>query len=331
MLLDLFSMSKEERVNFKTMFFNTYVDVKGPNECWLWKGTRLPTGYGTYLKNENRKIYSIRAHRAAWMLTYDTPVPPTLFCCHSCDNPPCANPAHIFLGTARHNFHDALRKGRAKKVVGRGSFFTLEQKIEIVREVVEGKTLKEVAQKYGSKKATISDWIKLPDIEKIFGKIDLQKRMLLKYKEKQIEKKEKVGRRKSKCDIQKMIDAAIEVKNGALLKDISSKYHISFAAAHRWVHHPEVEKNIGKVNIKSRSLNNMNKGFSAPIETKIMISNDVKNGLSLPKASKKHGVPQSCIFKWIKEKEVVASLGIIDISHRQKDSLKSYYALRKYK
>lgn len=50
-------------------------------------------------------------HRAAWWLAFG-PIPHGMFVCHHCDNPPCVNPAHLFLGTNQDNVDDRNRKGR---------------------------------------------------------------------------------------------------------------------------------------------------------------------------------------------------------------------------
>lgn len=54
----------------------------------------------------------VPAHRIAWEHANQAEIPEGLFVCHRCDNPPCQNPAHLFLGTALDNNRDRKRKGR---------------------------------------------------------------------------------------------------------------------------------------------------------------------------------------------------------------------------
>lgn len=54
-----------------------------------------------------------RAHRAAWVEA-SGPIPLGILVCHRCDNPPCCNPAHLFLGTQSDNIKDGYAKGRIK-------------------------------------------------------------------------------------------------------------------------------------------------------------------------------------------------------------------------
>jgi hypothetical protein len=81
------------------------------DRCWKWAGWCFPQGYGR-LYDENRK--SLRAHRVSWALHYG-PVPKGMSVLHHCDNPPCVNPRHLFLGTQTDNQVDMNQKGRRGK------------------------------------------------------------------------------------------------------------------------------------------------------------------------------------------------------------------------
>lgn len=92
--------------------FWSKVNKLGPNECWEWKGSNQK-GYGTILID--RKVQ--RTHRVSYKLSYGD-FDETLQVCHKCDNPPCCNPLHLFLGTAKENNEDKIRKGRANMPKG---------------------------------------------------------------------------------------------------------------------------------------------------------------------------------------------------------------------
>lgn len=82
-----------------------------PGQCWLWTGSR-DRGYGTY---GGRSLGKFRISRVMWLMkTGDDPK--EMLVCHHCDNPPCVNPEHLFLGTHLDNTTDAKLKNRLKPV-----------------------------------------------------------------------------------------------------------------------------------------------------------------------------------------------------------------------
>jgi hypothetical protein len=93
--------------------FWKYVDKKGDNDCWVWKGYRQIYGYGQIFINKK----SCGTHRVMWELV-NGPIPEGLFVCHHCDNPPCCNLSHLFLGTSQDNVNDMMQKGRFVRYSG---------------------------------------------------------------------------------------------------------------------------------------------------------------------------------------------------------------------
>lgn len=75
--------------------------------CHIWIGGKNQQNYGQF--NAGGKQF--RAHRFCY-LTFIGPIPEGMFVCHSCDNPPCVNPDHLWIGTAKDNSDDKFKKGR---------------------------------------------------------------------------------------------------------------------------------------------------------------------------------------------------------------------------
>lgn len=90
--------------------FWSKVDRAGDGECWCWNGTKI-SGYGIVVLWIDKKRKHKRAHRLSYELNIG-PIPEGMEVCHRCDNPPCVNPAHLFLGTHGDNVRDMHRKGR---------------------------------------------------------------------------------------------------------------------------------------------------------------------------------------------------------------------------
>jgi hypothetical protein len=92
------------------------VERRGPNECWPWTGATTSNGYGSMTRGR-RAEKRTSASRVSWELHFG-PIAKGLLVCHHCDNPPCVNPAHLFLGTKSDNARDSVRKGRHRTLRG---------------------------------------------------------------------------------------------------------------------------------------------------------------------------------------------------------------------
>jgi hypothetical protein len=133
--------------NVKKRFWSK-VRIGADNECWPWIGAKGSGGYGSISLHGKHK----NAHRVAYELTYGS-IDQSKDCCHSCDNPPCCNPKHLFMGTAADNMNDCLRKGRRRPMTGeRNPMFKMNTAAVIsIRERVRTGQAKmaELAREYG--------------------------------------------------------------------------------------------------------------------------------------------------------------------------------------
>jgi hypothetical protein len=79
----------------------------GEDACWPWTLSKTRFGHGSAQLSQFKG-----AHCIAWMLYYGFLIPKGKQVCHSCDNPPCCNPKHLWIGTAKDNARDRNTKGR---------------------------------------------------------------------------------------------------------------------------------------------------------------------------------------------------------------------------
>jgi hypothetical protein len=150
------------------------VDVKGPDECWLWTACTNGVGYGRFgIDSAKRTVY---AHRLGYFLEYGVD-PGNLMVCHKCDQPLCQNPRHLFLGTKGDNNRDSVAKGRHAwkdehlwrqhpEQAPRGerngcAKLTEADVIEIRRLYAAGWLQREIGEKFGVRNKTVSKIVRL--------------------------------------------------------------------------------------------------------------------------------------------------------------------------
>lgn len=115
--------------------------------CHEWQGHRNPWGYGQIGVDGALKL----THRLAWEIA-NGPITEGLLVCHRCDNPPCCNPMHLFLGTHEDNAVDMVTKGRgvSPKGIGNGRAKLTDDAITQIRALSRlGLMNKEIAAMYG--------------------------------------------------------------------------------------------------------------------------------------------------------------------------------------
>ncbi len=168
------------------LFWSKVDKTLGPAHCWPWIGAKNKRGYGVTSINWKQ----VTAHRLAFFYNSGQSID-GLCVCHRCDNPPCCNPEHLFLGTNADNTRDRDEKGRQShgeshsqavlpnRPRGESHYeakITEAQVIEIRRCYVEtNETLQSMADRFGlsyhalEKVATGQTWKHLPIPEKRSG------------------------------------------------------------------------------------------------------------------------------------------------------------------
>lgn len=162
MRLNLPVKGSPERAHLESRFWEK-VNRSAENDCWHWQSQIAWNGYGTFYFKDYKNT---RAHRLALALYLDKSLESYEWVLHHCDNRPCCNPRHLYLGNRSDNMRDAVRRGRwasrakgntwTKGELNGRSKLTFDQ-IKVIRiSIDEGYTNKQIGQTFGVSPSTIS-------------------------------------------------------------------------------------------------------------------------------------------------------------------------------
>ena len=122
----------------------------GPEACWPWTGTQNASlGYGQ-IGRGGMGAGMAYAHRVSYELANGA-IPDGMCVLHRCDNPPCVNPAHLYLGTIADNNRDAKAKGRTALGERNGQAKLTDEQVREIRRIhgSGGVTQRSLARKFG--------------------------------------------------------------------------------------------------------------------------------------------------------------------------------------
>jgi hypothetical protein len=125
----------------------------GPNACWLWTAYRDRDGYGNFgFRGKNE-----RSNRVAWIISKGE-IPDGMFVCHSCDNPSCCNPRHLFLGNHLTNVQDRVAKFRSACGSMQTNAKLMERDVRVIRALYKlavAAAAKKLAKQYNISRQTV--------------------------------------------------------------------------------------------------------------------------------------------------------------------------------
>ena len=135
--------------------------IEKTESCWTWKGPRNASGYGIL---RGRDCPSTLAHRTVYEV-FVGPIPDGFCVCHHCDNPPCVNPSHLWIGTNIDNVRDMVSKNRQSRVgtnFKKGeervqSKLVTPQVLQIRERALAGESHRKLAQEFGISNAQVSN------------------------------------------------------------------------------------------------------------------------------------------------------------------------------
>src|SRR6266852_3437930 len=138
-------LNSKIKLKYIKRFWKNVNYTNNPNECWEWLKPGDKDGYGQF--RVEKHIY--RAHRVAFFLYFG--YLPSKMVCHTCDNPPCCNPHHLWVGSNIDNIQDAIKKGRKNGLT--------KAQVEQVKRLIGTKSQRKLAIQFNSSDTTIHNII----------------------------------------------------------------------------------------------------------------------------------------------------------------------------
>lgn len=138
------------------LFLSRVNRAGGPSACWPWLGATDTHGYGVFGVGGHRTV-ALKAHRVAIVVASGVPLAHGDHVLHSCDNPPCCNPAHLRVANHAENMRDAVARNRHRRGTAHADAKLTEESVRSIRaERAAGSTLRGLAAKYGVRHGTLT-------------------------------------------------------------------------------------------------------------------------------------------------------------------------------
>lgn len=132
-----------------------WTHVEFGDGCWEWTGSRDASGYG---RTGKATYGQSKAHRVSWEIA-NGEIPDGVHVCHSCDNPPCVRPDHLFLSDHAGNMADKAAKDRAFRFARNdnpSAKLTEEEALVVVDLCSRGVRQKDIGSQFGITQAAVS-------------------------------------------------------------------------------------------------------------------------------------------------------------------------------
>lgn len=159
---------QNQRVSINSRL-SKYIKKNYKTGCWEWQGGLTEKGYAQ-IRICGKRVY---VHRLLFTY-YNGPILAGMFICHSCDNPKCCNPKHLFQGTQKDNIRDMLNKNRGAKT----EKIDEDTMTKIINLVNSGVSTSKIAREFNVSPITVSLRLRKIGINRKFSLRALDKKQI---------------------------------------------------------------------------------------------------------------------------------------------------------